>query len=87
MHYTPIACDQYDYFEIACMRAYRLLLVLEGEKYISGAATTLSTGPNKAEWLHIQTADGMEKIRLDNIIRFKPTDETAEFDWINLKPD
>ena len=71
-----IRCDLYDYFEIACMRQYQVVLELLNGNEIEGTATNLKTKQGR-EWLLLK-ADG-HTIEVDlktvDVLVYRNTDE------------
>ena len=71
-----IRCDLYDYFEIACMRQYQVVLELLNGNKIEGTATNLKTKQGR-EWL-LLNVDG-HTIEVDlktvDVLVYKNTDE------------
>ncbi|MHC8327444.1 Rho-binding antiterminator [Pseudomonas sp. LB1P83] len=77
--YQPLNCDLHDYLEIACLRGYRLDIELnDGARLIAKALTT-RTSSDKEEFLCLETADGPQEIRLDQLLAVTPLDAGAEF--------
>ena len=71
-----IRCDLYDYFEIACMRQYQVVLeLLDGNK-IEGTATNLKTNQGR-EWLLLKADDHTIEVDLKtvDVLAYKDTDE------------
>src|SRR5690606_36200971 len=87
--YRPLDCDLHDYLEIACLKRYRLNMVLtDGAEYLAKALTT-KTGANKEEFLVVETSSeesGAKRceIRLDRIRRIAPVDSHADFGVVDF---
>ena len=72
MTYTPIACDRYDDYELACTRGDALRLHLEGDAELVGTARTLRTVKGEGEFLELEDAHGRtHRVRLDRVARFE----------------
>ncbi|VXC40938.1 Protein rof [Pseudomonas sp. 8Z] len=82
--YQPLACNLYDYLEIACMRRYRLLIELTDGSNLEGQALTTETTANKEEYLHVLNASGTQRLRLDHLVAISALDERASFDRVLL---
>lgn len=82
--YQPLACDLYDYLEIACMHRYRLLLELVDGNSLLGQALTTETAPSKEEYLHLLTSSGEQRLRLDRLLAITPQDTGASFGRVLL---
>jgi len=82
--YQPIACHKHDYLEIACLKAYRLeLLLISGER-IKGVAKTTSS-QNQQEFLLFETNSNSEQmIRLDHIKVLSVLNNNADFQTIQF---
>ena len=63
--YQPLACDLYDYLEIACMHRYQLAIELVDGSHLLGQALTTQTTA-KEEFLLIRTSDGEQRLRIGN---------------------
>ncbi|MGJ7513181.1 Rho-binding antiterminator [Pseudomonas baetica] len=80
MHtYQPMNCDLYDYLEIACMRGYRLEVELKDGARLFAKALTTRTASSKEEFLLLETADGEQEVRLDQLQAITPLDANAQF--------
>lgn len=77
--YQPLACELYDYLEIACMHRYRLLIELNDGSSLLGQALTTKTTESKEEYLHVQTSSGKLHLRLDQLLAITPQDAGASF--------
>ena len=83
--YSPIQCQLYDYFEIACMGHYRLdVMLLSGEIVKGKAITTLIK--DKQEFLCIELVENSKEheIRLDLIKSITALDKNAEFETVTI---
>ncbi|WP_433735586.1 Rho-binding antiterminator [Pseudomonas putida] len=77
--YQPLNCDLHDFLEIACLRGYRLEVELtDGARLVAKALTT-RTASSKEEFLLLETADGQQEIRLDQLLAITPLDVNAQF--------
>jgi len=63
MNNKIISCAIHDHFEIACMRASKINLVLHDGQCFNGVAKDLET-KNKLEFLHLETNKEIVKIDL-----------------------
>jgi Rho-binding antiterminator len=77
--YQPMNCDLYDYLEIACMRGYQLDIELKDGARLLAKALTTRTSSDKEEFLCLETADGEQEIRLDQLLAITPLDANAQF--------
>jgi Rho-binding antiterminator len=82
--YRPLNCDLYDYLEIACLHGYRLQVELvEGPSLVARALDT-RTAPSKEEFLVLQTEEGKQEVRLDQLLAITPLDPGASFGRVEL---
>lgn len=77
--YQPMNCDLYDYLEIACMRGYRLDIEMKDGARLVAKALTTRTSSDKEEFLCLETADGEQEVRLDQLLAITPTDANVQF--------
>lgn len=77
--YQPMSCDLYDYLEIACMRGYRLDIELKDGARLVAKALTTRTSSEKEEFILLETDDGQQEIRLDQLLAITPLDAHAQF--------
>jgi Rho-binding antiterminator len=82
--YQPLACDLYDYLEIACMHRYQLDIELVDGSHLRGQALTTETMANKGEFLLVCTADGQQRLRMDRLLAITPLDAGASFGRVLL---
>lgn len=83
--YQPMNCDLHDYLEIACLRGYRLdVELIDGWRLVAKALTT-RTSSTKEEFLCVQTVDGQQEIRLDQLLAVTPLDDNAQFGRVVLQ--
>lgn len=81
--YQPLACDLYDYLEIACMHRYQLAIELvDGSHLLGQALTTQATA--KEEFLLIRTSDGEQRLRMDRLLAITPQEANASFGRVLL---
>ncbi|MDH1441804.1 Rho-binding antiterminator [Pseudomonas sp. GD03721] len=81
--YQPLACDLYDYLEIACMHRYQLAIELVDGSHLLGQALTTQTTA-KEEFLLIRTSDGEQRLRMDRLLAITPQDADASFGRVLL---
>ena len=82
--YQPLNCDLYDYLEIACMHGYRLQVELvDGPGFVAKALDT-HTAASKEEFLVLQTEEGKQEVRLDQLLAITPLDPGASFGRVEL---
>lgn len=84
--YIPLDCDRHDYLEIACLYRYRLLIELTDGTRCEALALTTRTDASKAEFLRVQSGEGMREIRLDQLLAITPLDAAAQFGRVELAP-
>jgi Rho-binding antiterminator len=77
--YQPLNCDLHDYLEIACLRGYRLDVELKDGARLQAKALTTRTASSKEEFLCLETADGQQEVRLDQLLAITPLDANAQF--------
>ena len=77
--YQPMNCDLYDYLEIACLRGYRLDIELKDGARLEARALDTRTSAEKEEFLILESADGKQEIRLDQLLAVTPLDANAQF--------
>lgn len=77
--YQPMSCNLYDYLEIACMRGYRLDIELKDGARLVAKALTTRTSSEKEEFILLETDDGQQEIRLDQLLAITPLDANAQF--------
>lgn len=81
--YQPLACDLYDYLEIACMHRYQLAIELVDGSHLLGQALTTQTTA-KEEFLLIRTSDGEQRLRMDRLLAITPQEADASFGRVLL---
>lgn len=81
--YQPLACDAYDYLEIACMHRYQLAIELVDGSHLLGQALTTQTTA-KEEFLLIRTSDGEQRLRMDRLLAITPQEANASFGRVLL---
>nr|WP_322941111.1 Rho-binding antiterminator [Pseudomonas sp. s4] len=81
--YQPLACNAYDYLEIACMHCYQLDIELVDGSHLLGQALTTQTTA-KEEFLLIRTSDGEQRLRMDRLLAITPQDASASFGRVLL---
>jgi Rho-binding antiterminator len=74
--YQPLNCDLHDYLEIA---GYRLDVELKDGARLQAKALTTRTASSKEEFLCLETADGQQEVRLDQLLAITPLDANAQF--------
>lgn len=82
--YRPLACDLYDYLEIACMHCYQLDIELVDGSRLQGQALTTETTASKEEFLLLRTTDGEQRLRMDLLLAITPLDAGASFGRVLL---
>lgn len=85
--YQPLACELYDYLEIACLHQYDLQLELVDGSVIEARAQTTETTANKQEFLITQTTEGIVRLRLDQLARINVLTPGASFQYLDLNRD
>lgn len=76
--YTPIACGDYDFLEIACMDNYELEVVMSTETTFGRAITTDNNATG--EYLVIALEDGKQQsLRADSIKKIIVKTKNARF--------
>ncbi len=82
--YVPLACDLYDYLEIACMHHYRLRIELVDGSELQAQALDTETAASKEEFLLISTELGEQRLRLDQLLAITPLNDGASFGRVLL---
>lgn len=82
--YQPLACDAYDYLEIACMHRYQLDIELVDGSHLLGQALTTETTASKGEFLLLRTTAGEQRLRMDRLLAITPQDADASFGRVLL---
>jgi Rho-binding antiterminator len=82
--YQPLNCDLHDYLEIACLYGYTLDIELIDGQRLTARAITTRTVPTREEFLDVDTAEGRQEIRLDQLLAITPQDHNARFGRVVL---
>lgn len=82
--YQPLACDLYDYLEIACLHHYQLAIELVDGSRLEAQALTTQTTASKEEFLLVRTTDGEQRLRMDRLLAITPQDAGASFGRVLL---
>lgn len=76
--YTPIACGDYDFLEIACMDNYELEVVMSTDTVHGRAVTTENNA--SGEYLVVALEDGQQQsLRADSIQKIIVKTKNARF--------
>ncbi|EOB1207158.1 Rho-binding antiterminator [Photobacterium damselae] len=85
--YQPIACQRYDYIEIACMHHYQITIELLDGTVIQGQAIDTKI-ENKQEFLLLDVLskkeDSIIQVRLDHIHQLIVTTPNPQFTHITI---
>ncbi|MFB9886313.1 Rho-binding antiterminator [Balneatrix alpica] len=84
--YQPLDCDLHDYLEIACLFHYQLLIELTDGSRLQALPLTTRTASDQCEYLEVETAQGRQSLRLDQLLAITPVAEQARFGRILLQP-
>lgn len=82
--YKPLHCDLHDYLEIACLCGYTLDIELIDGQRLTARAITTRTASTREEFLEVETTDGHQEIRLDQLLAITPQDKNARFGRVVL---
>lgn len=82
--YRPISCDLHDHLEIACLRRLRLQVELTDGTQVEGRALTTMSTPAKEEFLRLESADGVQDLRLDQLHAITALDDESGFGRVVL---
>lgn len=82
--YQPLACDLYDYLEIACMHHYRLHIELIDGGELQATAVNTHTAASKEEFFIVRDEGGEQSLRLDQLLAITPLDAYASFGRVLL---
>ncbi|AVU74218.1 MULTISPECIES: Rho-binding antiterminator [Pseudomonas] len=82
--YKPLHCDLHDYLEIACLCGYTLDIELTNGQRLTARAITTRTASTREEFLEVETTDGRQEIRLDQLLAVTPQDKNARFGRVVL---
>lgn len=85
--YQPLACDLYDYLEIACLHRYHLDIELVDSTRLQGQAMTTKTMASQGEFLLVRMADGEQRLRMDHLLAITPMEPGARFGRVLLSGD
>ncbi|WP_199524283.1 Rho-binding antiterminator [Pseudoalteromonas sp. bablab_jr011] len=72
MTYQPIACGDYDQFELWCMHSIDLQITLHSGEQVNGKAINLQIISPEGEHLILSTKKGEHGVRLDLIKSVEP---------------
>ncbi|CAH0311989.1 Rho-binding antiterminator [Pseudomonas brassicacearum] len=82
--YKPLHCDLHDYLEIACLCGYTLDIELTNGQRLTAQTITTRTSSTREEFLEVETAEGRQEIRLDQLLAITPLDKNARFGRVVL---
>jgi Rho-binding antiterminator len=82
---THISCDLHDYVEVACLRHYRLELVLKGGEVLEGKALDVMTSPDKREFLVIDNGGQKQEVELTQLHKMIALTPNASFNEVEFK--
>lgn len=82
--YRPLACDLYDYLEIACMHRYRLRIELVDGSELQARALTTRSVVGQGEFFVVENEHGEQQLRLDHLLAVTPLDPRASFGRVLL---
>ena len=82
--YRPLHCDLHDYLEIACLCSYTLDIELTNGQRLTARAITTRTASTREEFLEVETTEGRQEIRLDQLLAITPLDKNARFGRVVL---
>lgn len=82
--YQPIACDLYDYLEIACLHRYRLRIELTDGTKLQAEAVTTEINASKEEFFVVRGPTGEQRLRMDRLLAITPLDAGASFGRVLL---
>ncbi|MBB1519154.1 Rho-binding antiterminator [Aquipseudomonas guryensis] len=82
--YQPIACDLYDYLEIACLHHYHLRIELTDGSELQAEAVTTEINASKEEFFIVRGAAGEQRLRMDRLLAITPLDAGASFGRVLL---
>ncbi|NQD92262.1 transcriptional antiterminator [Pseudomonas sp. CrR25] len=82
--YQPLACDRYDYLEIACLHRYRLHIEWVDGGALDAEALTTVTTPSREEFLIVRGDGREQRLRLDRLLAITPLNDGASFGRVLL---
>ncbi|VXB81434.1 Protein rof [Pseudomonas sp. 8AS] len=82
--YQPIACDLYDYLEIACLHHYQLRIELTDGSELEAEAVNTAITANKEEFFVVRGTGGEQRLRMDRLLAITPLDAGASFGRVLL---
>lgn len=82
--YQPIACDLYDYLEIACLHHYQLRIELTDGSELEAEAINTEITANKEEFFVVRGAGGEQRLRMDRLLAITPLNAGASFGRVLL---
>lgn len=83
-NYKPLHCDLHDFLEIACLYGYTLDIELTDGQCPTARAIITQTASTREEFLEVETTDGRQEIRLDQLSEITPLDKNAKFGRVVL---
>ena len=82
--YKPLHCGLHDYLEIACLCGYTLDIELTDGQRLTARAINTRTSSTQEEFLEVETTDGSQEMRLDQLLAIMPMDSNARFGRVLL---
>lgn len=82
---TCISCDLHDYVEVACMRNYRVELVLKGGEVLEGKALDVIPSLEKREFLVIDNGGQKQEVELTQLHKMIALTPHASFNEVEFK--
>ena len=80
----PIACDLYDYLEIACLFQYQLEIVLKSGQRIRGVAVDTCTLPDKTEALKVLVDGDNIFLPMHDLASVRVLSQGARFEFVDF---
>ena len=82
--YQPLACELYDYLEMACLYGYQLRIELVDGGSFDARALDTRTNAHKEEYLVIELDGEKEELRTDRLLAITPLNDNAKFGRVEL---
>ncbi len=83
---NPIACELYDYIEIACLFGYEVQLHLRDGSTVRGNAQTTVTCEDKVEGIQLAGEAGKVLVPLHQLARMQVITPNARFQSVDFTP-
>jgi len=83
----PIACDDYDYVEIACLLRLPVKLRLINGEHIEGVAQDTQRDQDRQECVVLDTTEATQLVRLTDLVSMQALRNNPHFDLVKFQVD